>query len=532
MEFDYLIVGAGSAGAALASRLSQDSNVTVGLIEAGGDGRGPLVDVPGAFGLHAFIQRYNWLYMSEPCPGTAGRRHFTPRGKGVGGSSLINAMVYVRGAPSDYDNWAALGNRGWAYDDVLPYFRASEANSRGASAYHGATGPLAVEDVPCNYAAADRYIAAGVAAGYPANPDFNGAETHGVGRYQFTIRDGRRCSTRAAFIDPIAERSNLEILSDCHATRINFTDRRAVSVDLVRKGHPFTVGARREIILCSGAFGTPQLLMLSGVGPGDALAEHGIDIFHELPGVGRNLIDHPDVAVSYRSLRRDGFSLAPVGLLHLLGDLLRYSGGRKGRLAESLAPVGGFIRSEAHVQVPDMQLHFTPLLYDDYGRKLAMLARHGLSGHVYLARPKSTGWVRLSSPDPFAPPRIQYNMLDDPDDVRALVHGLRHVRRIMTQQPLAGDIGMELTPGPAAQTDAELEDFVRRTCQHAYHPVGTARMGHDDMAVVDDRLKVHGLDGLRIADASIMPTIVSGNTNAACIMIGEKCAGLVRRDTN
>lgn len=527
MEFDYVIVGAGSSGAVLANRLSADPNVTVALIEAGGDGRGALVDIPGAFGVHAFIKKYNWAFDSEPCPGTADRTHFCPRGKGLGGSSAINGMVYIRGASSDYDHWAQLGNRGWAYADVLPYFRRAEANMRGGDEFHGADGPLTVSDVPNHFAAVDRFVAAGIEAGYPANRDFNGDGLAGIGEYQFTICDGKRWGARAAYLDPVAARPNLTILQESHAARINLKDRRAVSVDIIRRGEWRTVNAFREIILSGGTFGTPQLLLLSGIGPNDELAQHGIAQCHDLPGVGRNLAEHPDVSVGYRSPRRDGLSLAPRGLLHLLGDTMRYLGGRKGRLAQSLAASGGFISSEGHIEVPDLQLHFVPVNYDNYGRDLKLLAQHGLSCHVCLVRPKSTGTVTLASGDPLAAPRIQLNLLDHPDDVHALVHGLRHVRRIMRQPALEGFISDELNPGAEVVTDADLEAYIRRTCQHVYHPVGTAAMGRGPMAVVDDQLKVHGLAGLRIADASVMPAIISGNTNAACVMIGEKCADMI-----
>jgi choline dehydrogenase len=528
MEFDYVIVGAGSSGAVVANRLSADPTVSVALIEAGGDGHSAFIDTPGAFGVHALLTTYNWAYESEPCPGTANRRHFCPRGKAVGGSSAINGMVYIRGDASDYDHWAQLGNRGWSYADVLPYFRRAEANSRGTDAYHGADGPLTVGDIPNDYRAADRFIEAARQAGHPENADFNGARLEGVGPYQFTIRDGRRCGTRAAYIDPIATRPNLTILSRSHALKLNLVERRAVSVEILRAGQPITVRARNEIILSCGAFATPQLLMLSGIGPGEELAAHGIETLHALPGVGQNLLEHPDVQVAYRSPRRDGFSLAPRGLLHLVSDTVRYALGHKGRLAQSLTQAGGFLKSADHVEVPDLQLHFVPVLYDNYGRSLKPLFTHGLSLHACLLRPQSVGSIGLSSADPMAAPRIQLNMLERPEDTQALVQGIRLMRTIMAQPALADFVSAELMPGADIGTDADLEDYVRRTCQHAYHPVGTAKMGRDAMAVVDDTLKVHGLAGLRIADASVMPYTVSGNTNAACIMIGEKCADLVR----
>ncbi|MCF4165637.1 choline dehydrogenase [Zavarzinia compransoris] len=528
MEFDYVIVGGGSAGCVLANRLSADSRNRVCLIEAGSGKSSILVKWPGMFGMNMLNHRHNWAFNSLPNPATGGRSHFLPRGKGLGGSSAINAMVYIRGDASDYDTWAQAGNRGWAYDDVLPYFRKAEDNSRGADDYHGAGGPLHVSDTHYGYVPNLKFIEAAQQAGFPANPDFNGAQFEGVGLFQFTIKDGRRWGVRNAYLEPVMARPNLTVLSDARVLKLVMDGRRATGVSVDRGGKREILKAAREVILSAGSFNSPQIMLLSGIGPAEELRAKGIGVVHDLPGVGKNLQEHPDVAAVYTSKKRDGFAMNMGGMLKMAGAGLSYAlGSRENMLGRSVTQAGGFIKSDPSVEVPDLQLHFVPLIFLDHGRDPKTMNRHGLSLHACFLRPYSRGSVTLGSADPMEAPAIDIGLLSDDRDVERLVKAVKQVRRIMAQPAFAEHVDQEMVPGAEVRSEAELEAAVRQHCEHVYHPVGTAKMGTDPMAVVGDDLKVHGIAGLRVVDASIMPTLVSGNTNAPTIMIAEKAADMI-----
>ncbi len=524
-HFDYVIVGAGSAGCVLANRLSADPANKVCLLEAGPPDKSPFIRIPGAFAYFMFSKKYNWAYQSEPDTALNGRGNFCPRGKTLGGSSAINGMVYIRGHASDYDRWASLGNRGWSYDEVLPYFRKAEDNERGENAFHGVGGPLAVTDAKPQYPLDDVFLRAAEEAGIPRNDDFNGACSEGVGYYQFTIKDGQRLGVARGYLHPARSRPNLTIITGAHVTRLLLEGRRAVGIEYHDKRSIRTVRAAREVMLSGGAFNTPQLLMLSGIGPRAELSRHGIEVIHELPGVGRNLQEHPDFGILTTSRKKDGgVTLTPLGLLKAGKDITRYLVTKMGKMSASITQTGGFVGTDNSPSAPDVQLHFVPMLYDDHGRDLKVMRRHGYALHVCILRPESRGRVGLRSADPLAPPRIQLNLLEQPQDMETLVAGVKQGREILAATAFDDYRGEELSPGPKARSDEAITEVIRRRCMHAYHPVGTCRMGPDDLAVVDDELRVHGLEGLRVVDASIMPTLVSGNTNAPTIMIAEKAA--------
>lgn len=527
-QYDYIIVGAGSAGSVLANRLSADGKTTVCLLEAGPKDRTPFISIPGAFAYFMFSKKYNWRFNSTSSPGIRnGQPIFCPRGKTLGGSSAVNGMVYIRGHQSDYDHWAELGNEGWSYDDVLPYFVKSETNERIKDEYHGTTGPLYVSDTPGYYPQAHAFLDAAQQAGIPRTDDFNGENFEGAGFYQFTIRNGERCGVSRAYLKPSLNRPNLTVITDAHAQKVLFDGKQAKGV-LYKEGvNDKLVMATKEVILCGGAFNSPQLLMLSGIGDAEHLKQHEINLVHELPGVGKNLQEHVDACVLHSSLKRDGFTMSTGGLLRMMPDTIKYFKTRKGKLAASITEAGAFIKSNPKVKVPDIQLHFLPLLFDDSGRDLKLMSKDGFSCHACVLRPKSRGSVTLDSNDPYAAPVIDFNFFDHPEDQKTLVDGIRQVRKIMAADALKSWRGEEMHPGSNVQSDAEILQKCKDKLGVVYHPVGTCKMGNDTLAVVDNQLRVHGVKGLRVVDASVMPTLISGNTNATTIMIAERAADLI-----
>lgn len=536
--YDTIIVGGGSAGCALAGRLSEDPGHRVALIEAGPPDRSVLIHCPAGLAVVAKYQLNGWGYHTVPQPGLNGRRGYQPRGKVMGGSSSINAMIYARGHARDYDDWAAQGNPGWSFQDVLPYFKRSEHNERGADDWHGQGGPLNVMDLRSPNPFLPHFIEAGRQAGYPINDDFNGPQQEGIGVYQVTHRNGERFSAAKAYVTPHLGRGNLQVFTDSLTSRVLTEVRdgqvRATGVELRGQGgrgvpQQLMLKPGGEVVLSAGAFGSPQLLMLSGIGPADHLREHGIAVVRDLPGVGANLHDHPDVVMVVNAPRvTDLFGLSLTGAWNMLKGIGEWRRSRSGMLTTNFAEAGGFIRSAADEPIPDLQLHFVVGKLVDHGRKTVF--GHGYSCHVCLLRPRSRGSLRLASADPQVAPLIDPAFLQDPDDVRRLVQGFKLTRELLSQPALARHGGRESAASAEARSDAQIEQFIRHHADTIYHPVGTCRMGPDAGAVVDARLRVHGVGGLRVVDASIMPSVVGGNTNAPSMMIAEKAADMIRED--
>ncbi len=527
MNFDYIVVGGGSGGCVLAARLSEDPNVSVALIEAGPADKNVLIHCPAGLALLARTGAANWNFSTVPQKGLNGRVGWSPRGKVLGGSSSINAMVYIRGHKADYDHWAAEGNPGWSYDEVLPYFRRAEHNERIADEFHGTGGPLNVMDLRSPNKHQQAFIEAGREAGFPVNHDFNGADQEGIGEYQVTHKNGERFSAAKAYLTPNLGRKNLTVFTEAHTTRVLFEGKRATGIEFIRDGLRQQIGANHEVLMAAGALQTPQLLMLSGVGPADQLAKFGIGVVHELPGVGRNFHDHVDVVQVVDAPQLvDTFGVSFGGIARIAKAVGEWRKKRSGMLTTNFAEAGGFIKSQPSEAIPDLQLHFVVGKLIDHGRKTVL--GHGYSAHVCLLRPLSRGSVTLASRDAQAAPLIDPNFFDHPDDMQRMIRGFRLMREIMSQPTLARLGGKELPRSANAVSDSEIEQFIRTYGDTIYHPVGTCRMGPGAMDVVGADLRIHGLDGIRVVDASIMPRVVGGNTNAPVIMVAEKAADMIK----
>jgi choline dehydrogenase len=526
--FDYIIVGAGSAGCVLANRLSASGKHSVLLLEAGPRDRNIWIHVPLGYGKLFKEKSVNWMYQTEPEPGLGGRTIFQPRGKVLGGSSSINGLLYVRGQHEDYDRWRQLGNTGWGFDDVLPYFKAAEDQQRGADEFHGSGGPLPVSDSRHPDPLSQAFIEAAAETGIAKNSDFNGATQEGAGWFQTTTRRGRRASTARCYLRPARRRNNLRVETAALAQRIVFEGRRAVAVEYKQAGALRMARATREILVCGGAYNSPQLLQLSGVGPADLLKRHGIEVVLDAPGVGADLQDHMQVRIVMRCTRAITLNDIAGSRFRKMMTGLQYAAFRTGPLTIAAGTSGAFFKTNPRLATPDVQIHFLPFSTDKMGE--ALHSYSGFSASVCQLRPESRGSLRIKSADPAAAPEIRINYLATETDRNANVEGLKILRRILQAPALRAFTVEEVDPGPKISTDEELLNFARQRGSTVYHPTSTCRMGNDPLAVVDARLRLRGLEALRVIDGSIMPDLVSGNTNAAIIMIAEKASRMILED--
>ncbi len=533
-DFDYIIVGAGSAGCVLAGRLSEDPATRVLLLEAGPPDKSPWIHLPIGYGKTMWSPTYNWRFETDPDPNMNGRRIYWPRGKTLGGSSSINGLIYIRGQREDYDHWAALGNPGWGYKDVLPYFIKSEGNQRGADALHGGAGPLKVSDIGAKHELIEAFIGGANQIGVPRNADFNGADQEGAGYYQLTTHKGWRCSTAKAYLSPARHRSNLRIETDAQAAGLIFEGRRAAGVRYRQGGETKTARCRAEVLLAAGSIQSPQLLQLSGIGPRALLDKFGVPVVQDAPGVGENLQDHLQIRLSYectQPITTNDQLNSWIGQVKLGLQWLLF---RTGPLAVGINQGGCFMRALADsngqlaAATPDIQFHVATLSADMAGGKVHPYS--GFTMSICQLRPESRGHIRIRSLDPFEPPEMQPNYLSTELDRRTAVAGVRAARSIAASAAMRPYVKREIKPGPEVGSDAELLEFCRNNGATIFHPTGTCRMGSDPLAVVDARLRVHGVQGLRVIDCSAMPTLVSGNTNAPAVMMAEKAVDLIRKD--
>ena len=525
--FDYIVIGAGSAGCVLANRLSANPANSVLLLEAGPKDANPMIHMPGGCAEVLKSDRLNWKFVSTPQKNLQDRQYEIPRGKTLGGSSAANGMVYIRGHASDYDDWARAGNEGWSYQNVLPYFRRFEDFNRGENEYHGSGGELYVGEAPGDNPLFDRFIAAGEELGFPRLDDFNGAQQEGFGRFHATIKNGKRWSSARAFLTPVKERGNLTIITGALVSKIRLADGRAVAVQYTKGKKQHEVHANKEIIISAGAIKSPHILQLSGIGDADDLRQAGITTQHELPGVGKNLQEHLDLVLRYactQPITLNGMDRFP----HNLKVAWDYFVHKKGIAACNNIEAGAFVKSRPDLSRPDIQLHFVPCNMTGLTDKLP--AQHGVTVHACNLRPKSCGSIRPLSADPAARPEVDFNFLDSEEDWQVMHDAFKLLRNLMQANAWNNLISEEISPGLSIQTEQDFRQNIGRITETVYHPVGTCKMGNDATSVVDARLRVHGIEGLRVADASIMPGLIGGNTNAPAMMIGDKCADMILAD--